>query len=336
MTKKNWLLSLVVLLLLMISVGGLTRLTRSGLSMVEWRPVTGILPPLSDSAWEHEFDLYKKSPEFQQVNTNFGIEDYKQIFFLEYVHRVLGRLIFLFVVFPGLWLWRKRLVSGKLVAGLAGLVAAQGLVGWLMVRSGLQNEPHVSPWMLTLHFFSALTVLLTAFFNLVKLRAPLEFPKGKPELFKQTRTILILLAGVLVMQLIYGCLTAGMKAGFAFNTFPMMGGDFFPAGGLLQEPSWMNWLQNPATVQWTHRWMGISFFIGVLGFLGLMIRNKEELPAAKGPAFHLMGVTLVQVILGIMNILLTVPTLLAVTHQLIAVLVLMALANLYWRIRIQN
>ena len=330
MTKKIWLRGIVILVLLMISLGGVTRLTRSGLSMVEWKPLTGFIPPLSEADWNLEFAKYQKSPEFQQINSNFKLVDYQQIYILEYLHRVLGRLIFLFVLLPGLWLWRRKLVSWKLVAGLCSLVAAQGLVGWIMVKSGLSQEPHVSHYLLTLHFFSALTVLMTAYYQLVNEREALVLPEVSQR--TQVQVFLKLLGFVLLVQLIYGCFTAGLKAGFAFNTYPLMGGDFFPPGGLLQDPWWMNWLQNPATIQWMHRWTGMIFMLGVTGLLWRTL-SQVSLQKLKGPVIHLSGVTACQVLVGILNIIYVVPTWLGALHQLMAVLLLMSVSQIWWRIQ---
>lgn len=162
--KTFWLSGFLILVFMMIAVGGITRLTRSGLSIVEWRPVTGLLPPLTEDQWKIQFELYQKSPEFQIVNSHFSLKEYKSIFFWEYLHRLLGRLIFFFSLMPGAWLWRKKQIHGKTVIQLTLLVAVQGLVGWLMVKTGLNTRPSVSPFMLALHFFFALG-LLTGIFS---------------------------------------------------------------------------------------------------------------------------------------------------------------------------
>ena len=332
MSKKAWFRSLLILVILMISVGGFTRLTRSGLSMVEWRPITGILPPLSDEDWQKEFTLYQNSPEFKQVNSQFTLSDYQQIFYLEYLHRLLGRIIFLFAALPAFWFWRKRQIAGSLAASLTGLIAFQGLLGWLMVRSGLQNEPQVSPWFLAMHFLSALSVLLLIYCQLLKERPKILLFESNPKLKSILRISFSFLGVALFLQLVYGCLTAGFKAGFAFNTFPLMQGAFFPQGGDLLSPVWMNWLQNPATVQWTHRWLGVTYLVAVFILLIQVLRNANLKPL-RGPLFHFMGVTFIQVGLGILNILWVVPTGLAALHQLMAVLVLLAYVNLVYRVQ---
>jgi heme a synthase len=318
MTKKIWLGIFVGMTVLMIAVGGVTRLTRSGLSIVEWKPVSGIIPPIGDEQWQKQFDLYKQSPEYNQVNSNFELADYKKIFFWEYVHRVLGRLIFLWALIPGLMLWRKKQIRGKVLVQLLALVALQGLIGWLMVKSGLNRDPHVSPYMLSLHFFSALWVLLTAYYQLKKAAPSLSIKKGKQ------KTIFTTFAVLLVLQVFYGTLTSGYKAGFAFNTFPLMGGGFFPPGGLA------NLLADPATIQWVHRWLGFL----VLGFaIAFLVVTKPQGKTLRGPTMHLFGVIFVQMILGVLNLIYAVPVWLGVLHQLNGVFVILALFNLVFRFR---
>lgn len=317
-----------MLILVMIAIGGITRLTRSGLSIVEWRPVSGIVPPLTEDAWQAQFELYQKSPEFLQVNSHFGIEDYKNIFIWEYLHRLLGRIIFLFALIPGLILWRRKKVALRLVLLLSGLVAFQGLIGWLMVKSGLNHAPHVSPFMLALHFFSALTVALVAHFHASKMRAPLLV-----DLSESQKLLMRTFGVILLLQIFYGCLTSGWKAGFAFNTYPLMGGDFFPPGGWMQEPGWVNLFSNPATVQWVHRWLAFA----VLFLAGLGARSFLKTPhwaQMRGPLIHLLAVIGAQISLGIFNIIFAVPTWLAVAHQLMASVLVITYFGIYVRLRL--
>jgi cytochrome c oxidase assembly protein subunit 15 len=325
--RSLWLSALAVLTILMIGVGGITRLTRSGLSIVEWKPVSGIILPLNEGEWLSQFELYQKSPEFQKVNSNFGLADYKKIFMWEYLHRVLGRLIFLFVLIPGIYLWRRKFVEIQLVILLASLVAAQGLVGWLMVKSGLNNEPHVSPFFLALHFFSALVVLLTIHYNSAKLKkqSPTHLNKGQ-------RGLLLALGLALVVQVFYGCLTSGFKAGFMFNTYPLMNGDFFPAGGIALSPYIVNFFENPTMIQWVHRWLGATVLVLTILSMWNILKTKGN-SNLKGPMIHLAGIISIQVVLGILNIVLVVPIPLAVIHQITAALILTAYFDLWLRTR---
>ena len=310
--KQLWLLGFCLLVLLMISVGGITRLTRSGLSIVEWKPVSGIIPPITETDWQQQFDLYKQTPEFSNVNSHFELSDYKSIFMWEYLHRVLGRLIFLFVVIPGIILWRKKIVSGRLVLLLAGLVAFQGLIGWLMVKTGLNIKPHVSPFMLALHFFTALSVLLVAYYNYSKTLNPIVAPVSHNQ-----KSWLAVFGIGLSLQVFYGCLTSGLKAGFGYNTYPLMNGDFFPEGGLFFSPAVVNFFENPATVQWTHRWLGITV-LSLLIFCVFQFQQAEVWPAVKKYFYLILAVIVTQVVLGILNIIYVVPVPLAALHQFVA------------------
>lgn len=324
--KTYWLLGFIALVLLMISVGGVTRLTRSGLSIVEWKPVVGIIPPLTEADWQSQFELYQQSPEFQQMNSHFKLEDYKQIFIWEYLHRVLGRLIFLYVLIPGLILWRRKVIKGNLVVLLSLLVAGQGLVGWLMVRSGLNLKPHVSPFMLALHFFLALFVLATAYYHLCKMR-----PAFSAEMSPKKWFLVNGLGILLLIQIFFGCLTSGMKAGHIFNTYPLMGGEFLPPGGMNLDPAWINVFDNPVTVQWIHRWVGILTLIFLLVTVGALTKWKRS--PLFGPSMHLLGLVLVQISLGILNLIWMVPIPLAALHQFIVVLIVLGYLNIRFRLK---
>ncbi len=309
----------------MISVGGMTRLTRSGLSIVEWRPITGIIPPLTQQDWQTQFELYKSSPEYQQINSHFELQDYKNIFLWEYAHRLLGRLIFLFVVLPGVILWRKKVVSGQLVLLLAGLIAAQGLLGWLMVTTGLHTKPHISPYMLVLHFFSALGVLVLAFYHLCKLTTPINV-----DLTGLQKKLIKIFGVLLGIQIFYGCLTAGLKAGYGYNTFPLMNGDFFPADGFFHHPFWLNFFENTATVQWLHRWLGILLLLTFVAMFVLFFKSSCWSKLKKS-FFLLLSLISLQVVLGILNIIYIVPIPLAALHQLFASFLVLAYFDLVFK-----
>ena len=310
--KKYWLLAFCILVLLMISVGGITRLTRSGLSIVEWKPVSGIIPPITETDWQTQFELYKQSPEYLKINSHFELSDYKRIFFWEYVHRVLGRIIFLFVLLPGVYFWRKGQESAKFVFGLAAFIAFQGLIGWLMVKTGLNTKPHVSPFMLALHFFLALGALHIAAYRYFKLLPAYSASLSGPE-----KTWFKTLGVFLMLQVFWGCLVGGLKAGIGFNDYPLMNGNFFPEGGFALSPLFLNFLENPGTVQFIHRWLGI-LVLAVLAFAYLKIK-KSELGRTYTPALTvLLGLTSLQVLLGILTIIFVVPVSLASAHQLVA------------------
>lgn len=323
-----WLLGLCALVLIMISVGGITRLTRSGLSIVEWRPISGIIPPLNEEAWQTQFNLYKSSAEYNQINSHFELKDYKNIFLWEYTHRLLGRVIFLFVLIPGLILWRKKMVSGRLVLLLAALIASQGLIGWLMVKTGLNTKPHVSPYMLAVHFFSALSVLVVIYYQYLKIKKP------DPISLVPLQSYFLKLYGTLLcVQIFYGCLVAGFKAGYGYNTFPLMNGEFFPADGFFFYPLWLNFFENTASIQWFHRWLGILVLISLFGLLITLVKSSIW-KKIKIPVFSLLGLTMIQVVLGILNIIYVVPVSLAALHQLCASFLVLAYFKILYISRI--
>lgn len=316
--KQYWLFGFCFLVIIMISVGGITRLTRSGLSIVEWKPISGIVPPITEADWQSQFELYKQTPEYQKINSHFELSDYKQIFFWEYVHRVLGRIIFFFVLLPGIYFWRKKQISGKFVFGLAAFIAFQGLIGWLMVKTGLNTKPHVSPFMLALHFFMALGALHIAAYQYFKLR-----PAYSKALDSAPHAYYKIFGIFLMLQVFWGCLVGGLKAGIGFNTYPMMNGNFFPEGGLFMSPVWLNFLENPGTVQWVHRWLGIVTGLVLMAAL-LKLKNSKFWPEYKKSTLLILALVLVQIVLGILTIIYVVPIHLAATHQLVAALLVLA------------
>lgn len=299
----------------MIALGGVTRLTRSGLSITEWKPVTGMLPPLSEESWELEFSKYQESPEYKILNSHFTISDYKKIFLWEYLHRLLGRFIFLFTLIPGILLWRKKEFSGYKVSLLCSMIALQGLIGWLMVKSGLQRDPMVSPYMLSLHFFSALSVLVIAYVFLLQSQS-YQIISRAPKAFFALGTLIS-------VQIFYGCLTAGWKAGFMFNTYPMMSGHFFPESGFIKSPLWVNFFSNHATVQWTHRWLAMIVFAGILFLLIL-----KDMKPYKKSLWILLFFVFLQIILGILTIVFIVPVSLGVMHQAVACLIVLSFVKI--------
>lgn len=323
--KLAWLLTLLVLLLAMISVGGVTRLTKSGLSITEWRPVTGILPPLTEEAWEREFSLYRNSPEFRHHNAHFELGDYKGIFWWEYIHRVLGRVIFFVAAALSIVFWRKKEFSGRQALLLPVLIAVQGLVGWLMVKTGLHQRPSVSHYMLAVHFLLALLTMSVVYYHLAKMKRPIRV-----RLSRRGAALVVFLGILIFLQIVYGCFTGGLKAGLYFNTFPLMGGHFLPPLGWDLEPPLRNLFENPVTVQWIHRWLGVG--TGVFLLLTSVHLVKCESADFKRPVLHLVSVVIIQILLGISTLLFLVPVSLAVVHQAMAVLIWLGYCNLVFRI----
>jgi len=326
-----WLLVLAAMVFVMIVIGGLTRLTGSGLSMVEWQPVTGWLPPLSDAGWQDTFAKYQAYPEYQKVNLGMTLGEFKAIFWLEYVHRLWGRLIgvaflgpFLVFLFKG---WVERPLVPKLAAMFV-LGGLQGGLGWYMVKSGLVDDPNVSPYRLTAHLGLALAIygsMLWVAFGLLWARDPVP---GSPTRARAARALLALV----FVTALSGGLVAGLDAGFAYNTFPLMDGALVPAGLVELEPWFLNVFENVTTVQFNHRVLAIIVVIAVLAFWW---RARRTALGRRGwwAVNGLPIAVLVQAALGISTLLLAVPTPLAVLHQAGAVGVFTLVLWSAWELR---
>ena len=318
-----WLLICCVLIFAMVVLGGVTRLTRSGLSIVEWRLLEGTLPPLTETHWQELFDLYKLTPEYHKINVGMDLAGFKQIFWLEYLHRLWGRLIFFVALVPLLWfLWRghieKRLVPRMVAVPL--LVALNGVLGWFMVASGLIDIPRVSPYRLTAHLGLAVAIyayILWMALNLISERAPVNTPPG-------LRRFAHAVTGLVFLMILSGGFVAGTKAGFAFNTFPWMNGRFFPEGMYAMQPFWINLFENIATVQFNHRLLAYLLCLVIPLFWWQVMR--AGFPGHARRAAHLLlGWLAVQVTLGIATLVHVTPVPLAAAHQAGA-LVLFSLA----------
>ena len=313
----RWLLVCCALVFAMVVLGGVTRLTGSGLSMVDWRPVTGILPPLSDDAWQNTFEMYQQSPEFQKVNAQMDVGDFKEIFWLEYLHRLLGRSIGIVFLFPFLvFVWRGYIRKDEwskytLMFVLGGM---QGVLGWYMVKSGLIDNPHVSQYRLTAHLIAAFLIYAYMFWVALSLLYPVD--DGREHAWYRKS---LALTGLITLTVISGGFVAGLKAGKIYNTFPMMGEYWAPPGMFALEPWWSNFFDNLATVQFDHRVLALTTFAMIIVFW-LRIR-KSELPARVAKSVNaLLHTAVLQVGLGIATLLLVVPTILAATHQAVAML----------------
>ena len=309
-----WLLLCCAMIFAMVILGGATRLTGSGLSMVEWDPIFGVLPPLNEAEWDEVFSKYRESPEYQKINIGMDLHGFKSIYWFEYSHRLLGRSIGLVFLLPFLYFIARRMLTPQLIPRLAFtfvLGGLQGLLGWYMVKSGLIDQPHVSQYRLTAH----LSLALIIYCYLLWLLLELLFPRRKPSPAGTTaqRAALILFALVAV-TIVSGGFVAGLKAGFAYNTFPKMGDQWLPPAGWLLQPGWRNLFENIATVQFDHRVLATLTLVSVLGFWVYAVR--KPLPAMTKTAVHvLLLVAIAQVTLGISTLLLHVPVTLAVSHQ---------------------
>lgn len=315
-----WLLACCAVLFALIVLGGVTRLTGSGLSITEWRPVTGVLPPFTEQAWQQEFDLYRASPEYQKVNRGMSLDQFKVIYGYEYAHRLLARTLGLLFAMPLVWFWVRGRIPPRLrwpLVGLLGLGMLQGFMGWFMVASGLVDMPRVSQYRLAAHLSLALIIFAAMFWLAIRLLRPPGGGAVPGGVRRALQTLLLLLA----VTIVSGAFVAGLRAGMIYNTFPLMGDQWVPGGLLAMEPAWRNWFENPVTAQFTHRVLALTTLALVLLLWGwsLLVR----LAPAQRLALHGLAVmALVQVVLGISTLLMFVPVGLGAAHQGGAVLLL--------------
>jgi heme a synthase len=314
---RLWLLAVAGLIFAMVLVGGATRLTESGLSIVEWKPLTGTVPPLSESAWQVEFEKYKTIPQYQQVNRGMTLEEFKLIYWWEWAHRLLGRAIGAAFLLPFLWfLWRGAIeppLRGWLWV-IFGLGALQGAVGWWMVASGLAERVNVSPYRLAFHLTLACAIFALIVWTIQRLRP--QPPANAPMRLRATAIVLLILV---LCQIYWGALVAGLRAGLLYNTWPLIDGHVAPPAASLffNEPWWRNLFENPLTVQFTHR--GIAYLL----FIAALLHAADAARAVRGSlALALAMVVTIQATLGIATLLYQVPIGLALAHQGMAVVVL--------------
>ena len=316
-----WLLVCCLVLFSLVVLGGVTRLTGSGLSITDWRPVTGVLPPFSEQAWMQEFDAYRASPEYQKVNRGMSLDDFKVIYGYEYAHRLLARLLGLVFALPLAWFWMRGKIPPRLrwpLVGLLGLGMLQGYMGWYMVASGLVDVPRVSQYRLAAHLGLALVIYAIMFWLALGLLRP-RAGNAAPAVRLGLRPLLALVA----ITIVSGAFVAGLRAGMIYNTFPTMGGQWVPDGLAALQPVWRNWFENAVTVQFTHRVLALATATLVLV---LWLRAlRLPLTFAQRVAFHgLAAMLVVQVTLGIKTLLAFVPVSLGAAHQGGAVLLLSA------------
>ncbi len=308
---RNWLIVVAGMIFFMIVLGALTRLTESGLSMVEWKPVTGWLPPIGDTAWQAELQKYLSSPQGRLVDRGFEIDQFKQIFWLEFLHRLWGRLIGLVVALPLIWFWLSRRLSSWLKPRLVALLVLgglQGALGWAMVASGLVDRPSVSHYRLAAHLLLAVALYLYTIWLVLELgRRDLQHDD-----YRTARKATALIAFTFVVMT-WGALMAGLRAGASHNTFPTMSGYWIPPGLFELAPWWINLFENGTTVQFIHRWLATLLVLGVLA-MAWRARRPETLAAG--------AMALIQLGLGVATILSGVNVALATLHQAGAVLLL--------------
>ncbi len=319
---RIWLYAIAALVLLMVVVGGATRLTESGLSITSWRPISGIIPPLSDADWQAEFEAYKQIPQYEAVHSWMGIEDFKYIFWWEWAHRFLGRVIGIAFAIPFAVFLVQRRFSWALAAPLALLFVLggfQGFLGWWMVTSGLSELTSVSQYRLAAHLTAA-ALLFVALIWVARRMTPdrgrFPVPIAEPPISRNLWPGAVLL-GLILVQIAAGAFVAGLDAGLAWNTWPLMDGALVPPGLGTLEPFWRNLFENPVMVQFMHR--TIAYVIVI--YAAWLLWRQHRAGGFAGPHAwlpRLFGLVVLQVALGVATLIMVVPISLALGHQALA------------------
>lgn len=311
-----WLLVCCGLIFAMVVLGGVTRLTHSGLSIVEWEPLVGTVPPLTDHDWQTLFEKYRQTPEYQLVNKGMSVDAFKGIFWVEYFHRLLGRLIGVVFFVPLIYFWLRGRIDRRLRFQLAGIFllgALQGAVGWYMVASGLIDEPRVSHFRLTAHLSLAFLIyaaILWVALGLIWPRATDHAAKNPAPLRRMAWCVTALVAAMVVT----GGFVAGIRAGKAYNTFPLMNGHLIPPEIFMLDPWYENFFNNMATVQFDHRLF--AWMLAVLvPLLWIKVMRGNVGSRVRGLAHALLAVLVAQISLGISTLLFAVPVALGAAHQ---------------------
>jgi cytochrome c oxidase assembly protein subunit 15 len=324
---RIWLGAIAVLIVVMILVGGATRLTEAGLSITEWKPVTGAIPPLSDAAWQEAFDAYRRIPQYTELNRGMSLDQFKTIYWWEWTHRFLGRLIGVAFFLPLVVFWALGTIPRRLLPRLVflfALGALQGAVGWYMVQSGLADRTSVSQYRLALHFGIALLILGYTLWLLFGLGGDKRMARGSAAAWIAGGVL-----GLISLQMLAGALVAGLDAGMGFNTWPLINGAFVPSGLGAAEPWYLNLFENPLAVQFNHRMLGYAVVVATLLQLAWLGMNRAA-PALIGSALTSALLAVLQATIGVWTLLLAVPIELGLAHQAGAVAVFVAALYHYW------
>ncbi len=311
----NWLFFVAALVVAIVAVGGITRLTESGLSITEWKPVSGVLPPLSEAQWLIEFEKYRQIPEYQQINRGMSLDEFKFIFFWEYLHRVIARFIGLAFALPLAWFWAKGMIPSGFKPRLVGLLALgglQGVIGWWMVASGLVERTDVSHFRLAAHLLLALFVLASLLWTA---RDMLNLARNPAAPRARLTPFTLAVGAVLFVQLLFGAFVAGLNAGLVTDQWPLMNDRFFPADEFAMRSFWDAIVNDPYVLHWIHRWWA---WVAFAALVMLAIRVKKSGERSTAIAIHaLLGI---QILLGIATVMSGVEITLAVLHQVVGAL----------------
>jgi len=324
---RGWLYVVLLVMFALFLVGGATRLTDSGLSITEWKPIHGVIPPLSEADWQQELEKYRQIPEYQQINKGMSLAEFKTIFWWEWAHRLLARGVGLVMAVPLAFFWLTGRLEGHLKPKLLGLLALgglQGFVGWWMVTSGLTERVDVSQYRLATH----LTLACIIFAAVMWVARGLA-PHSEPAASHATRRFAGLMVLLVLAQIFLGALVAGLDAGMAYNTWPLMDGAVVPGGLFVQQPWWVNLFENPKTVQFVHR--AGAYVVLAAAFLGAFMATRNDGGTLHARRFEvLLGFILVQAALGITALVLVVPFGWSLVHHAFAIMVL-GFAVAHWR-----
>lgn len=310
-----WLALCALMVFMMMQIGAITRLTESGLSMAEWRPLIGWIPPMTDAEWARIFDLYQGTSQYSLANSGMSVEEFKTIFWWEYIHRVWGRTIGLVFALPFFWfLLRRQIPSGlgRHLAALLGLGAVQGVIGWWMVKSGFVDRTDVSQYRLAVHLGMAFFILGYLVWVSVFLLKPVE--QARAAVSRGFRRLGAMAHAIIFFTVLSGALVAGLNAGFAYNDWPFMNGNFIPENYFWLKPWWLNFFETIQAVQFNHRTFAYAT-AAVVASLWLWSRKKDLAPRARLSINALATMLVIQLSLGISTLMLVVPTPLAVAHQ---------------------
>ncbi|HTJ62680.1 MAG TPA: COX15/CtaA family protein [Alphaproteobacteria bacterium] len=335
---RIWLFVIAGLCFAIAVIGAITRLTESGLSIAEWKPVQNLIPPLTTAEWERMFDIYKQSPQYLQVNRGMSLAEYQGIFWWEWAHREIAQLIGVAFAVPFLYFLARRQIPRRLAPYLVGLFVLgglQGLIGWAMVASGLVHRPSVSHYRLAAHLSMDLTIysltLWTAFF-VSRPRATLLTPVGDLRVLRKHAALGLTM---LAITMVWGAFTAGLRGGLVYNTFPLMGGGIVPPDLLGMHPWWSNFVENPGSVQFVHRVLAMTAGLIILA-LALRLRGKGIAPELGKLATALFVIVALQITLGIETVLHQVPVWLGALHQANAILLLGLMVRTLFLLRVPS
>tara|TARA_R100000935_G_scaffold21876_2_gene40411 strand:- start:70467 stop:71480 length:1014 start_codon:yes stop_codon:yes gene_type:complete len=319
-----WLLTGCVLIFIMVVVGGITRLTHSGLSISNYKLISGTIPPMNDTEWQAAFDLYKQYPEYQKLNQHFSLEDFKDIYFWEWIHRVIGRFIGVVFIIPFFYFLLKKQLSRSTIKKCVVLLflgGFQGFLGWYMVKSGLVDRPDVSHYRLAMH----LTTAFITFAYTLWVALDLWYPDTK-EVNTKFRNLIRFGLGILIVQIIWGAFVAGLDAGWIHNHWPLMsdGKLIHETVTIEQNPVWRNFVEGKSGVQFVHRYLAYVV-VAAIGLIWWKSRSMT-LTILQQKAMHLLvGLVLLQFVLGVFTLILQVPVVLGVLHQVVAFFLLAAM-----------